>query len=95
MMLDVFIRTDCLTSETSDHSIIIMRHLCQEFYVNDLISILMKFSGFWKQMVDENLKLLQTYESSGCVKAIHHKNEKKTIKLNSWIIHIDTYTKQI
>ena len=45
MLIEV-IRPNCLTSEPSEHSIAVVRYLCREFTVNDLIYIVHKLFRF-------------------------------------------------
>mmetsp|Transcript_29457 Transcript_29457/g.28333 ORF Transcript_29457/g.28333 Transcript_29457/m.28333 type:complete len:118 (+) Transcript_29457:2303-2656(+) len=83
MMLTDVIRPDRLTSEPSELSIALIRHLCREFTVNDFVHIVQKLSRYWTSVSKGNLKVVMTFGASGYVATVHHENAKKAIILSS------------
>ena len=91
MILNDVMRPDHLSSDPYENSITIVMHFFHYFFINDLLSIMIKLAGFHKQTVDGKFKLLQIYKEIRYVETAHRKNRKKTIKLHSGIIHTETY----
>ena len=99
MMYQAVIRPHRLSSEPSEHSIAIMRNLCREFTVNDLISVVSKLSGYQQEMREGNLALTRTSEASGYIATLTHENSrrasKKVIELSGGNVQIESNLKLI
>eukprot|EP00957_Ditylum_brightwellii_P085640 6515065-Ditylum_brightwellii.AAC.1 len=77
IMLELVVRPDWITSEPPEHSIALMRQMCREFTVNDLISLVQKLARFRAAVLGDNLKIMRTTGASGYIATAHHDKCKK------------------
>ena len=91
-MINEFISPHNLTSEPSEHYSAVMRYLCREFTVNDLIYIVQKLIVFQVSVSNGDLKVARSTQRKVYVATVYHKNMKKFINLHSGIICVETDT---
>ena len=77
-------------SEPFENFIAVMRSLCREFTVNDLISIVKKLIQFQVSVSIGDFEVSRSTQRGVCVETVHHKNMKKDAELYSGIICIET-----